>query len=64
MSFRIVSHGLSLALGAWAVLAAPGARAAADETSVTIYSTAQPGGIAPELYRPLPGQSAPGGSVS
>jgi hypothetical protein len=32
------------------------ASAAADETSLTIYSTARPGGVPPELYRPVAGQ--------
>ena len=37
-----------------------GARlAAAGETSITIYSSAQPGAIAAEYYRPLPGQGTP-----
>jgi len=27
----------------------------ADETALTIYSTAQPGAISPDLYRPVPG---------
>lgn len=27
----------------------------ADETSLTIYSSAQPGAISPDLYRPIPG---------
>jgi hypothetical protein len=35
------------------------ASAATAETAITIYSSAQPGGIPPELYRPLPGQGAP-----
>ncbi|HEX6637226.1 MAG TPA: hypothetical protein VF033_06180 [Steroidobacteraceae bacterium] len=33
--------------------------AVAGETAITIYSSAQPGGIPAEFYRPLPGQSAP-----
>ena len=34
--------------------------AAADSgTAITIYSSAQPGGISPEYYRPIPGQGAP-----
>jgi hypothetical protein len=32
---------------------------ASAETAITIYSSAQPGAIPPELYRPLPGQSVP-----
>src|SRR3954470_22864775 len=34
--------------------------AAADGgTAITIYSSAQPGGISPEYYRPIPGQGVP-----
>src|SRR5688572_2799137 len=33
----------------------------ADETSITIYSSARPGAIAPELYRPIPGAGLPSG---
>jgi hypothetical protein len=36
------------------VLAAEGA-----ETAITIYSSAQPGAISPEFYRPVPGQGVP-----
>jgi hypothetical protein len=34
---------------------------AADQpaTAITIYSSAQPGGISPEFYRPIPGQGVP-----
>ncbi|MFO1465415.1 MAG: hypothetical protein U1F35_03070 [Steroidobacteraceae bacterium] len=35
------------------------AMAADGETALTIYSTAQPGGIPAEYYRPLPGQGVP-----
>ena len=30
-----------------------------DDTAITIYSSAQPGAISPEYYRPLPGQGTP-----
>ena len=30
----------------------------ADDTALTIYSSAQPGAISPDLYRPIPGQGA------
>ncbi len=33
----------------------------AEDTALTIYSSAQPGAIAPELYRPLPGAGVPNG---
>ncbi len=35
----------------------------ADETALTIYSSAQPGAISPDLYRPVPGSSSQGYSV-
>src|SRR6186997_1578785 len=35
------------------------AAAAHAETAITIYSSAQPGAIAPEFYRPVPGQGVP-----
>jgi hypothetical protein len=52
------------ALAAIAQLSA-GARAAGDanDTAVTIYSSAQPGAIQPELYRTLPGGSARAASI-
>ena len=37
------------------------ADASRDDTAVTIYSSAQPGAIAPELYRPVPGGGTPNG---
>jgi hypothetical protein len=40
-------------------LAAPDTRAAEPATAITIYSSAQPGAISPEFYRPIPGQGAP-----
>jgi len=33
--------------------------AAHAETAITIYSSAQPGAISPEFYRPIPGQGVP-----
>jgi hypothetical protein len=35
------------------------AHASAAETAITIYSSAQPGAISPEFYRPIPGQGVP-----
>jgi len=35
------------------------AAAAHAETAITIYSSAQPGAISPEFYRPIPGQGVP-----
>jgi hypothetical protein len=48
--FSLVSAGVLLALGA---------AAAEPETSLTVYSSAQPGGIPAEWYRPLPGMGTP-----
>ena len=48
--FSLLTAGVLLALGAAA--AEPG-------TSLTVYSSAQPGGIPAEWYRPLPGMGTP-----
>ena len=51
-----------LAAGMAGVSAMPLVHAAApadEDTAVTIYSSAQPGAISPEYYRPLPGQGTP-----
>jgi hypothetical protein len=40
-------------------LAAHAAQGADAETAITIYSSAQPGAISPEFYRPIPGQGVP-----
>ena len=55
MSFPAARSGL-LSAG---VLLALGAVAAEPEVSLTVYSSAQPGGIPVEWYRPLPGMGAP-----
>jgi hypothetical protein len=47
---------ISCAISANATHAAPAANA---ETAITIYSSAQPGAISPEFYRPIPGQGVP-----
>jgi hypothetical protein len=41
--------------------AAPAAQR--QDTAITIYSSARPGGIPPEFYRPLPGQGMPQASA-
>ncbi len=51
--FSLFSAGVLLALGA---------AAAEPETSLTVYSSAQPGGIPAEWYRPLPGMGSPAAS--
>jgi hypothetical protein len=40
-------------------LASQGATGAEAATAITIYSSAQPGAISPEFYRPIPGQGVP-----
>jgi hypothetical protein len=43
-----------------ALLVSTAARAAdGDQTAITIYSSAEPGAIPPELYRPIPGSGVP-----
>ena len=48
----------AMALSATLANAVAGA-ASNDETAITIYSSAQPGAISPELYRPVPGAGVP-----
>lgn len=55
MSWSVSRSGL-LAAG---VLLALNAAAAQTGTSLTVYSSAQPGGIPAEWYRPLPGMGSP-----
>lgn len=49
----------AVCLGALSLAHAAPARAAEPETAITIYSSAQPGTISPEFYRPIPGQGVP-----
>lgn len=53
---RLRSLALSAVVASPAILAAA---PAAPDTAITIYSSAQPGAISPEYYRPLPGQGTP-----
>jgi len=39
--------------------AANAAAAGEEDTAITIYSSARPGAVSPEYYRPLPGQGTP-----
>jgi hypothetical protein len=55
MSLPFARSGLVAA----GVLSALAAYAADPETSLTVYSSAQPGGIPAEWYRPLPGMGSP-----
>jgi hypothetical protein len=54
----VAAAGGLLGLAAPVFAAAP-ATPAADDTAITIYSSASPGAIPPEYYRPLPGQGSP-----
>ena len=45
-----------------AVGAAAAANAAGEDTAITIYSSAEPGAISPDLYRPVPGGGVPNAS--
>src|SRR5437016_3959835 len=40
-------------------LAGAAGAAAHEETAITLYSSAEPGAISPELYRPIPGAGVP-----
>jgi hypothetical protein len=48
---------LGLALSLASIIAAQAAER--DDTSITIYSSAQPGAVPPELYRPVQGRGMP-----
>jgi hypothetical protein len=52
-----IRHPLAVAIAAATLGLVSGAARA--ETAITIYSSARPGAIPPELYRPLPGQGVP-----
>jgi hypothetical protein len=54
---RYISLVAGLAVCATAALGA--ASSGEDDTAITIYSSAQPGAISPDYYRPLPGQGTP-----
>src|SRR5689334_438682 len=56
-SLLIGYRGLALLALANPVLAAQ--PATEEDMAITIYSSAQPGAVSPEYYRPLPGQGTP-----
>jgi hypothetical protein len=71
LSVRGASHGGkgALLLGLCVAAGTSGAAApeapvapAADDTALTIYSSAPPGAVSPEFYRPLPGGGSPSAS--
>jgi hypothetical protein len=59
--FMLRSGPLVLAATVALALAAGRVRAAAEgeDTAITIYSSARPGAVSPELYRPVPGSGVP-----
>jgi len=70
-SRSVQALGAALAVGAGVVTSGAAADRVAertagrnelrDDTAITIYSSAQPGAIPPELYRPVPGGGSPNG---
>ena len=56
---KSLKHPLALAIAGVCLSAATQSYAADSDTAITIYSTARPGGISAELYRPMPGQGVP-----
>src|SRR4029078_11193805 len=51
---------LRLAVSCAGLATVPSLAGAEDAaTAITIYSSAQPGAISPEFYRPIPGQGVP-----
>jgi hypothetical protein len=58
-SNRSKIHPLALAVFAACSGATLQAADKASRTAITIYSSAQPGAISPEFYRPVPGQGVP-----
>ena len=57
-----VHRAVSVALGSVVTLTTPLTHAAAEDTAITIYSTAEPGAISPDQYRPVPGGGVPNAS--
>jgi hypothetical protein len=57
--------GIAAAVAAGVVLGPSGAQERVGATALTIYSTARPGAVAPDLYRPVPGPESyvPGQAV-
>ena len=57
---RSLATATAAAMAASATLTlVAGAATGGDDTAITIYSSAQPGAISPELYRPVPGSGLP-----
>jgi hypothetical protein len=58
-AFPKVLHAAVLSMLTAGVAAAAAAPEVKSDTAITIYSSARPGAIPPEYYRPLPGQGSP-----
>ena len=54
-----IRHVVAVALGFVPIVAA---NATSEDTAITIYSSAEPGAISPDLYRPVPGGGVPNAS--
>ena len=54
-----IQHAVAIALGSLLTAVSAGSYAASEDTAITIYSSAQPGAISPDLYRPVPGGGVP-----
>ena len=50
-----IQHAVAIALGSLLTAVSAGSYAASEDTAITIYSSAEPGAISPDLYRPVPG---------
>jgi hypothetical protein len=59
LSMKSFPNPLAIAVAACLGVPCIASAAGPSSTAITIYSSAQPGAISPEFYRPLPGQGVP-----
>jgi len=57
-----IRRAVATTLGSLLAAAGGAAHAATEDTAITIYSSAEPGAISPDQYRPLPGGGVPSAS--
>jgi len=57
-----IRHAVAFALGSLFAAAGSATYAGGQDTAITIYSSAEPGAISPDLYRPVPGGGVPNAS--
>jgi hypothetical protein len=57
-----IRQAVAIALGSLLGAAGSATHAAAEDTAITIYSSAEPGAISPDQYRPVPGAGVPSAS--